>query len=181
MIQILVPPSAKTALILFSLSFISHLTEAMSRALIRKCPKCSEPYIKEPDSLVVRSFLSKFHSDLARFLAVATKSSALRAERSPATCKCRALSLLLQSLCQLTSLSSHCHPSPTLSHSLASSNLSYCDRYSCGKIVTGYEHFANAGSNAPKGSEPGAICPLWEDTGARHYEGQHSSSLYISA
>jgi len=44
----LISQSSKTALI--PLSAASRFTEAMSRALIRKCPKCSEPYIKEADS-----------------------------------------------------------------------------------------------------------------------------------
>lgn len=40
----------------------------------------------------------------------------------------------------------------------------------CGKIVTGYEHFANAGTNVPAGqANPNATCPLWDDSATRIY------------
>lgn len=64
-----------------------------------------------------------------------------------------------------------------LTHTLLDFSTTYLVSHSCGKIVAGYEHFANAGSNAPKGSEPGAVCPLWEDTGARHYEEVEAARL----
>jgi hypothetical protein len=51
---------------------------------------------------------------------------------------------------------------------------------SCSKIINGYEHFANAGSNAKNGSEAGATCPLWDDTGRRNFEGTYSLPLLIS-
>ncbi|GAA6060234.1 hypothetical protein JCM10212_003474 [Sporobolomyces blumeae] len=49
--------------------------------------------------------------------------------------------------------------------------------YICKKIITGYEHFANAGSNAPKGSDPGATCPLWDDTDRRNFEEVEAARL----
>ncbi|GAA5965119.1 hypothetical protein JCM3765_004865 [Sporobolomyces pararoseus] len=92
---------------------VHQVEEAMSSALIRKCPQCSEPYIKENDS-------------------------------------CNKI---------------RCASCATLS----------C--YVCSKIITGYEHFANAGSNAPNGSEAGATCPLWDDTGRRNYEEVEAARL----
>lgn len=41
--------------------------------------------------------------------------------------------------------------------------------YICGKVVTGYQHFKNAGSNASF-TEPGATCPLWDNTAERSYK-----------
>ncbi|GAA6006084.1 hypothetical protein JCM11491_002026 [Sporobolomyces phaffii] len=84
---------------------IHQVEEAMSSALIRKCPRCAEPYIKENDSC------NKIYCG-----------------------SCRTLSC-----------------------------------YICNQVISGYEHFANAGKNAPNGSEAGAQCPLWDDTGLRNY------------
>ncbi|KAI5480033.1 zinc finger, C6HC-type protein [Pseudohyphozyma bogoriensis] len=84
---------------------LHKVEEAMSAALIRKCPKCSATYLKEDGCNKI-------------------------------TCPdCRTVS---------------CHV--------------------CGKIVSGYAHFANAGSNAPNGSEPGATCPLWDDFASRQFK-----------
>lgn len=77
---------------------VHQIEEAMTAALIRRCPKCTEPYIKSDG-------------------------------------------------CNKISCPS-CH---TLS----------C--FICGKVVAGYQHFANAGTNATF-TEPGASCPLWDDT-----------------
>ncbi|KAL8290442.1 hypothetical protein RQP46_002700 [Phenoliferia psychrophenolica] len=83
---------------------IHKVEEAMSQALIRKCPKCSEPYIKEDGCNKI-------------------------------TCpSCRTVSC-----------------------------------YICSKIVKGYEHFANAGSNATY-TEPGATCPLWDNQAERNFK-----------
>ncbi|GAA5944602.1 E3 ubiquitin-protein ligase RNF216 [Sporobolomyces koalae] len=85
---------------------VHRVEEAMSAALIRKCPKCSEPYIKEKDSC------------------------------NKITCaSCQTLSC-----------------------------------YICGEIIPGYEHFRNAGTNAPRGSKAKLHCPLWDDTDRRHFE-----------
>ncbi|GAA5899738.1 hypothetical protein JCM6882_005425 [Rhodosporidiobolus microsporus] len=88
------------------ISSVHKVEEAMSKALIRRCPKCTEPYIKENGTC-----------------------------NKIVCASCRTLSC-----------------------------------YVCGVIVKGYEHFANAGSNAPNGSEKGATCPLWEDGHEREFQ-----------
>ncbi|BGP57064.1 hypothetical protein JCM8202v2_004702 [Rhodotorula sphaerocarpa] len=83
--------------------------EAMSEALIRRCPKvgCGEPYVKEAESC-----------------------SKIR-----------------------------CSNCGTLS----------C--YVCNKVIYGYEHFKNPGTNLPAGKkvESGATCALWDDTAYRNF------------
>lgn len=83
---------------------IHVLAEAMTDALIRKCPKCRQSFVKESGCNKMRCM--------------------------------------------------HCQ---TLS----------C--YVCQQIVTGYDHFMNAGPNL-KGMapDPRAKCPLWDDTQVRH-------------
>ncbi|GAA5897292.1 hypothetical protein JCM5296_000992 [Sporobolomyces johnsonii] len=86
---------------------IHRIEEAMSAALIRRCPKpgCNEPYIKEAGTC------------------------------NKITCSsCRTLSC-----------------------------------YICNKIIEGYQHFKNAGSNAAW-TEPGANCVLWEDSDQRVFQ-----------
>ncbi|BGP26488.1 zinc finger, C6HC-type protein [Rhodotorula toruloides] len=86
---------------------VHQVEEAMSAALIRRCPKpgCGEPYIKEQGCNKI-------------------------------TCSnCRTLSC-----------------------------------YICGKIIAGYQHFRNAGTNLPVGmqSEVGSTCDLWDSTEERN-------------
>ncbi|SCZ89197.1 BZ3500_MvSof-1268-A1-R1_Chr1-1g01022 [Microbotryum saponariae] len=87
---------------------VHKVEEAMSEALIRKCPntRCGEPYIKEDGC-------------------------------NKMTCpSCRTMSCFI-----------------------------------CGKIVSGYEHFKNAGfANAPKGSDANATCLLWDDHKTRTFQ-----------
>ncbi|BGP10197.1 hypothetical protein JCM10049v2_006080 [Rhodotorula toruloides] len=89
------------------LNSVHQVEEAMSAALIRRCPKpgCGEPYIK--DSGCNKIICSN----------------------------CRTLSC-----------------------------------YICGKIVAGYQHFRNAGTNLPVGmqAEVGSTCDLWDSTEERN-------------
>ncbi|GAA5837490.1 hypothetical protein JCM11251_002121 [Rhodosporidiobolus azoricus] len=89
-------------------SAVNRVAEAMSAALIRRCPKegCGEPYIKDNG-----------------------------------TCN-----KIVCSSCRTISC------------------------YICNQVIKGYEHFTNAGSNAPNGSEAGATCVLWDDSDARNYQ-----------
>ncbi|KDE09479.1 hypothetical protein MVLG_00380 [Microbotryum lychnidis-dioicae p1A1 Lamole] len=87
---------------------VHKVEEAMSEALIRKCPntRCGEPYIKEDGC-------------------------------NKMTCpSCRTMSCFI-----------------------------------CGKIVSGYEHFKNAGfANAPTGPDANATCLLWDDHKTRTFQ-----------
>ncbi|GAA6048852.1 hypothetical protein JCM3770_003652 [Rhodotorula araucariae] len=99
------------------LSTVHRIEEAMSEALIRRCPKagCGEPYVKE------------------------------------------------QGTCNKI----RCASCATLS----------C--YICNKVIVGYQHFTNAGSNMPVGAttEAGSTCVLWDDTGKRNFEEVEAARL----
>ncbi|BGP50210.1 hypothetical protein JCM10450v2_006126 [Rhodotorula kratochvilovae] len=99
------------------LSTVHRVEEAMSEALIRRCPKpgCGEPYVKEPG-----------------------------------TCN-----------------KVRCSSCTTLS----------C--YICNKVIDGYQHFKNPGSNLPVGTtvEVGSTCELWDDTGKRNFQEVEAARL----
>ncbi|GAA5859456.1 hypothetical protein JCM8547_006832 [Rhodosporidiobolus lusitaniae] len=101
------------------ISTVHKVEEAMSEALIRRCPKpgCGEPYVKENG-----------------------------------TCN-----KIICSSCRTLSC------------------------YICNQIITGYQHFANAGSNAPGGSEKGATCDLWDDTSARNFQEVEAARIKAEA
>ncbi|GAA5882864.1 hypothetical protein JCM3774_006319 [Rhodotorula dairenensis] len=92
------------------LKSVHHVEEAMTEALIRRCPKagCGEPYVKESG-----------------------------------TC-----------------------------NKVRCSNCGTLSCYICNKIIEGYQHFKNPGSNLPMGlkADANATCALWDDTDSRNFQ-----------
>ncbi|GAA5986247.1 hypothetical protein JCM10908_006472 [Rhodotorula pacifica] len=103
------------------LKSVHHVEEAMTEALIRRCPKpgCGEPYVKETG-----------------------------------TC-----------------------------NKVRCSNCGTLSCYICNKIIEGYQHFKNPGTNLPIGLkvDPNATCALWDDTDTRNFQEVEAARMAAEA